>query len=82
MVPIIAEIMDAAEGLPVIAQPNAGQPQYRGGKSVYEVTVEEFSSGAEKLLDLGVSLVGGCCGTTPAMISAVRGIIDKRRNEK
>ena len=81
MIPIVKEILDAAEGIPVLVQPNAGQPVYRDGQTFYEITTEEFSSGAEKLIDLGISGVGGCCGTTPEMISAVRGIINSRRKQ-
>jgi len=79
MIPITREILDAAEGIPVLVQPNAGQPVYRDGQTFYDITTEDFSSGAEKLIDLGISGVGGCCGTTPEMISAVRGIIESRR---
>ena len=78
IVPVIAGIMEEAKGLPVIAQPNAGQPVYKGGQTVYEVSTAAFAYGAKKLLDLGVSAIGGCCGTTPDMISAVRGMIDRR----
>ena len=76
--PVIAQIMEEANGLPVIAQPNAGQPAYKDGQTVYEITTADFAYGAKKLLDLGVSAIGGCCGTTPDMISAVRGMIDRR----
>jgi len=79
MAPVIEELIEAADGIPVIAQPNAGSPLYRDGRTVYEMTPEDFSAGAERLLTLGISAIGGCCGTTPAMISAVRGMIDKRR---
>ena len=79
MIPIIEEILAEAGELPVIAQPNAGKPVFKDQKTVYEITPEEFASGAEKLIDLGISAIGGCCGTTPQMIGAVREIIDRRR---
>ena len=78
MAPVIKEILAAADGLPVIAQPNAGQPVYKDGRISFEMTTDTFAAGAGKLLDLGISAIGGCCGTTPAMISAIRGIIDGR----
>jgi 5-methyltetrahydrofolate--homocysteine methyltransferase len=81
MIPVISEILDAAAGIPVLVQPNAGQPVYKNGQTFYEITTEDFSYGVKKLIDLGISAIGGCCGTTPEMISAVRGIIDSRRNE-
>ena len=78
MARVIQEILAAAEGLPVLAQPNAGQPVYKDGRIFFEMTTDTYVSGVEKLLDLGISATGGCCGTTPAMISAIRGIIDRR----
>ena len=78
MVPVIAEIMEEAKGLPVIAQPNAGKPAYRDGRTVYEITTAAFAYGVKKLMGLGISAIGGCCGTTPDMISTVRGMIDRR----
>ena len=76
MIPIAEVILGAAEGLPVLVQPNAGQPVFKDGKTLYEITQEEFASGAKELISLGISAIGGCCGTTPAMISAVRDIIN------
>jgi len=78
MVPVIEKLMTLAGGLPVIAQPNAGQPVFTGGKACYEMTDKEFLAGAEKLLDLGVSGIGGCCGTTPTVIVSIRDMIDRR----
>ena len=62
--------------LPVIVQPNAGLPACEGGETVYRVGAAEFAAGAGRLLALGVAGIGGCCGTTPAMIAAIRGMID------
>jgi len=78
MLPVITEILSLAGGLPIIAQPNAGQPDMASGKAVYNTTDEAFAAGAEKLIALGVSGVGGCCGTTPMAISLIRAIIDRR----
>jgi 5-methyltetrahydrofolate--homocysteine methyltransferase len=81
MIPVISEILEAAEDIPVLAQPNAGPPVFKNGQTFYEIKTKDFSAGAEKLIGLGISAIGGCCGTTPEMISAVRGIIDSRRIE-
>ena len=78
MIPIITKILALADGLPIIAQPNAGRPVYEKGKAVYKTSDEAFIAGAEKLISLGVSGIGGCCGTTPAIISEIRVIIDRR----
>ncbi|MDQ0148494.1 homocysteine S-methyltransferase family protein [Eubacterium multiforme] len=54
--------------LPVIVMPNAGTPKVIKGKLEYDITKEEFSKGIKKLINNGVSIVGGCCGTTPEFI--------------
>ncbi len=56
---------------PVIVQPNAGLPEIENGRTVYRVGPEDFAVSMGKLMELGVSIVGGCCGTTPAHISAL-----------
>lgn len=61
---IMTEIV-AATGLPTIAQPNAGLPEPRGDKVVYPETPEVMAEGLKRLLEIGVRIVGGCCGTTP-----------------
>ena len=55
-------------GLPIIVQPNAGLPESVNGKTVYNVSPEEFAADMEKAAQLGVSYLGGCCGTTPKHI--------------
>ena len=54
--------------LPIIVQPNAGLPESVNGKTVYNVSPEEFAADMEKAARLGVSYLGGCCGTTPKHI--------------
>ncbi len=57
---------------PIIVKPNAGMPKIVDGKTVFTVGPEEFAKTVAKLVDAGASIVGGCCGTTPAHIAAVR----------
>ena len=57
--------------LPVLVNSNAGMPNVIDGKTVYDVNAVQFAESAEKLVRLGCAAVGGCCGTTPAHISAV-----------
>ncbi|MBQ7566392.1 MAG: homocysteine S-methyltransferase family protein [Oscillospiraceae bacterium] len=64
--------------VPVFVQPNAGLPSIQNGETVYTVTPEDFAEAAGKMLDMGVTVVGGCCGTTPDFIRAVRAAADKR----
>ncbi len=54
---------------PVILKPNAGLPRSDHGKTVYDVFAPEFSSDARDLVEKGVRIVGGCCGTTPEYIA-------------
>ncbi|MGN0447788.1 MAG: homocysteine S-methyltransferase family protein [Acutalibacteraceae bacterium] len=54
--------------LPVIVQPNAGLPKSVDGKTVFDVSAEEFSDIMREIASMGVGLLGGCCGTTPEYI--------------
>ncbi len=54
------------------AQPNAGRASWTGEKFVYPATPEYFADYAKRYVSSGVSIIGGCCGTTPAHISAVK----------
>lgn len=62
--------------VPVILKPNAGIPRSVDGKTVFDVTAEDFSDEVCELVKKGVRVVGGCCGTTPAYIKA---LTDKTR---
>ena len=55
----------------IIVKANAGMPKIVDGKTVFTVGPDEFASYAAKLVEAGASIVGGCCGTTPAHIKAV-----------
>ncbi len=68
----VIEKIAAATPLPLAAQPNAGLPHLVGGRFLYLATPEYFEEYTRKLADAGVSLIGGCCGTTPEHVSAIR----------
>ena len=55
---------------PLIAKPNAGLPDPKTG--AYFISPVEFSEGMSKISDIGVEILGGCCGTTPAFIKALK----------
>ena len=55
----------------VFAEPNAGKPELLDGSAVYKVTPDEFADAAQKIYEAGITIIGGCCGTTPAHIEAV-----------
>lgn len=63
--------------LPVMAQPNAGQPKLVDMKVVYDETPEQMVGGVAPLLDAGTSIVGACCGSTPDHIRAFRAALDR-----
>ncbi|MDR0519055.1 MAG: homocysteine S-methyltransferase family protein [Clostridiales Family XIII bacterium] len=72
MMPIAKALIGAAVDIPVIAQPNAGQPQATGEGVYYDMKPEEFSGGMYAMITEGVRIAGGCCGTTPEMIALLR----------
>jgi 5-methyltetrahydrofolate--homocysteine methyltransferase len=55
----------------VFAEPNAGKPELLDGKAVYKVIPDEFADAAQKIYTAGITIIGGCCGTSPAHIEAV-----------
>jgi 5-methyltetrahydrofolate--homocysteine methyltransferase len=65
--------------LPLAIQANAGNPVVRDGKTLYLETPEFMGEKAPELLNLGVQLIGGCCGTTPEHIRALRRVVDSYR---
>ncbi|HEX4020160.1 MAG TPA: bifunctional homocysteine S-methyltransferase/methylenetetrahydrofolate reductase [Acidobacteriaceae bacterium] len=66
------ERMRAATSLPLIAMPNAGMPSAVEGRNIYLCSPEYMASFARKFVQAGVQLIGGCCGTTPNHIRAMR----------
>ncbi len=67
MKPIVEELLRYAS-IPVVVNPNAGLPRSEGGKTVYDIDPPEFVEEMKGMLEMGVSAVGGCCGTTPEHI--------------
>jgi len=70
--PQIVRAYRASSDLPIIAQPNAGQPKSVGGEVVYEETPEIMASKLPAVIEAGANIVGGCCGTTPETIRRFR----------
>ncbi len=71
----VIERMRTATNLPLAAMPNAGMPKVVDGRSLYLTSPEYLASFAKKFVKAGATFVGGCCGTTPAHIRAVRGAL-------
>ena len=80
MLPLVEELEKHAS-VPIIVMPNAGLPESVNGETTYNVDPEEFASYMTQIAKMGVSYLGGCCGTTPthlkAMIEATKDIEDK-----
>ena len=67
----VAEEFMKYASVPVVLKPNAGLPKNVNGKTVFDVLPEEFSTDLAKIIEKGVRVAGGCCGTTPDYIKAL-----------
>lgn len=72
----------AVTRLPVMVQPNAGQPRLVNMKVVYDETPGQMVEGLPALLDAGANIVGACCGSTPDHIRAFRKVLNTFLEEK
>ena len=71
LVPIVKAISENT-AKPISVQPNAGMPQLIDGKTIFPMGPEDFGTWAPKLVQAGATYVGGCCGTTPEHIAAIK----------
>ena len=71
---MIAPVRKMAEyaTIPILAKPNAGLPELENGVTVYKTGPDEFAACGKRLVEAGASIIGGCCGTTPAHIKALK----------
>ena len=67
----LAKKMRSLTSLPMILNPNAGLPRSVDGKTVFDIDADSFAEKMQKIASLGVSYIGGCCGTTPKHIQAL-----------
>ena len=70
LTPVVKEILSNAS-VPTLLMPNAGLPKSVDGRTIFDVTADEFADEVCELIKAGVRVVGGCCGTTPEYIRAV-----------
>ena len=70
LAPVVKELLEYAS-VPVLLMPNAGLPEIKDGKTVFNVTPKDFADEINSLIAQGVRIVGGCCGTTPEYISTL-----------
>jgi methionine synthase / methylenetetrahydrofolate reductase(NADPH) len=79
----LSEISERANGFPLTAQPNVGLPARSGGRIVYpNATPDYFAEFAAQARSLGARVIGGCCGTTPAQIAAIRAAVEEEREPR
>lgn len=71
LVPIV-KIISQNTVKPISVQPNAGMPRLVDGKTIFPMSPEDFGTWAPRLVQAGATYVGGCCGTTPEHIAAIK----------
>ena len=79
MIEIVREMRSAAGSTPILVHANAGLPQNVNGVDVFPETAEQMAARVKELVAAGANIVGGCCGTTPAHIRAIRRAVDELR---
>jgi 5-methyltetrahydrofolate--homocysteine methyltransferase len=72
--------MRQVTGLPLISQANAGLPRLVGDRTIFPGTPDEMVAYHERMIALGVRIIGGCCGTTPAHIRAMKQALASGKN--
>lgn len=70
----VLQLMKSYAKVPLIAKPNAGLPQLINGETVFTMEAKEFANECKHFLELGVQIIGGCCGTTPEHIRQITNI--------
>ena len=73
----VARELVRAASVPVVLKPNAGLPRSENGKTVFDICPADFAAAVAELVSEGVRVVGGCCGTTPEYIRALKTEIGK-----
>ncbi|MFC1555820.1 homocysteine S-methyltransferase family protein [candidate division KSB1 bacterium] len=74
----IARVFKNAADIPVMIQSNAGIPQLQDGKVFYPESAEYFAEKTSELIEAGVAIIGGCCGSTPEHIKAMKEMFSNR----
>src|SRR5881296_818728 len=76
---VLEQMQPEAGGLPLAIQPNAGLPSRIGERLIYLSSPAYMAEYADRMIDAGAQLVGGCCGTTPLHIAVMRAVLDQKR---
>ncbi|MEE9443172.1 MAG: homocysteine S-methyltransferase family protein [candidate division Zixibacteria bacterium] len=75
----IAKEFKSQSDMPILIQSNAGLPVIQNGQPVYNEPPEYFEHKIPHLIKLGISIIGGCCGTTPEHIAVIRKLVDQHK---
>lgn len=78
LLPVVERLLEYAK-VPVMVQANAGLPREEDGRTVYDISPADYAAAVEKMLDAGVRIVGGCCGTTPAYMKRLHELLRGRK---
>ncbi len=81
MLTILPSILKYAK-VPVIVQSNAGLPYLEGDETIFPVDPVAFGDYYKKMVEMGVQVLGGCCGTTPQHIEAIKNIVSEKKSPK
>lgn len=81
MVEIVAAMHAAVPDVPIIVHPNAGIPSFVEGETRYPETPKSFAAQVPALVRAGASIIGGCCGTTPAHIREIAAVVSNSRGD-
>mgnify|MGYP006277474833 CR=1 FL=1 len=76
---VVRDLKDACPDVPVLIQTNAGIPKTVDGEDVFPATPEEMAGQVGLWVEAGAGIIGGCCGTTPEHIAAIRRAVDSYR---
>lgn len=72
----LREIRDVAPGVPIISKANAGVPEWHGAELTYSGNPDVMAAHAHRVRSEGIDIIGGCCGSGPEHISAIRAVLD------
>ena len=73
---ILATLLEIADERPIVVKGNCGLPRFEGTEVVYSGTPEQMAQYVKLAVDGGASIIGGCCGTTPHHLAAMRAALD------
>ncbi len=80
MIQIVNEIRSCNGQIPILVHANAGMPVYHLGTTLFPETPEQTAGFVGAILEAGVNIIGGCCGTTPEHIHQIAQVVNKRSN--